>query len=113
MIILINPWLFKLMKYPPRAMALFPFVLIKRKEDKFDNELLNHEKIHLYQQLELLILPFYVLYLGHYFVQRLRYKEHYKAYMNIVFEREAYENDSQLSYLRERKLWAFWKYWNK
>ena len=101
------------MKYPPRAIALFPFVLVATKRDKYDKVLINHEKIHLYQQLEMLIIPFYLLYLGHYFIGLIKLKKYYPAYMNIVFEREAYRNEWNLEYLKNRKLWAFWKYWAK
>ncbi|WP_291722666.1 hypothetical protein [Bernardetia sp.] len=113
MILLTNPLLFKILPSPPRAMALFPFVLVEEVDDKYDKVLINHEKIHLRQQLEMLIVPFYLAYLGHYIVQLIRFKEHHKAYMNIVFEREAYQNESDLEYLRKRKIWGFWKYWSK
>lgn len=105
--------MFKILPHPPRAMALFPFVLVDSEEDKKDKILLNHEKIHLHQQLEMLIVPFYIVYLLHYFVQLIRLKKHYPAYMNIVFEREAYKNESDLEYLKKRKFWGFWKYWGK
>ena len=105
--------MFKILPHPPRAMALFPFVLVDSEEDKKDKILLNHEKIHLYQQLEMLIVPFYIVYLLHYFFQLIRLKKHYPAYMNIVFEREAYQNESDLEYLKKRKFWGFWKYWGK
>ena len=113
MILLANPLLFKILKNPPRAMALFPFVLVDSEKDKFDKVLINHEKIHLYQQLEMGIIPFYLVYLGNYFFQLIKLKRHHTAYMNIVFEKEAYHNEWNLEYLRDRKFWAFWKYWNK
>jgi hypothetical protein len=113
LILLANPLLFKILKNPPRAMALYPFVLVDSQKDKFDKVLINHEKIHLYQQVEMGILPFYVVYLGHYFFQLIRYKRHHTAYMNIVFEKEAYQNEWNLEYLKDRKLWGFWKYWSK
>lgn len=94
-------------------MALFPFVLVSTQKDKYDKVLINHEKIHLYQQVEMGILFFYLVYLGHYFLQLIRYKKHYPAYMNIVFEKEAYQNEQNLNYLKNRKFWAFWKYWKK
>ena len=92
-------------------MALFPFILVDSEKDKYDKVLINHEKIHLYQQLEMAIIPFYLVYLGNYFIQLIHYKKHHSAYMNIVFEREAYQNEWNLEYLQSRKLWAFWKYW--
>jgi hypothetical protein len=62
---------------------------------------MNHEFIHFRQQIELLIIPFYILYLLNYLINLIRYHKHTEAYRNILFEREAYENDSNLSYLSE------------
>lgn len=92
---------------PANGMAIFPFILIKRKTDKKNEALLNHEKIHLRQQLELLILPFYIIYLANYFVNLLIYKKHHLAYMKIVFEQEAYENEDNLNYLKSKN-WFGW-----
>ncbi len=74
--------------------------------------LLNHERIHLRQQAELLILPFYVWYVLEYFVRLLAYKNKKEAYRNISFEREAYANESDPDYLKHRKFWSFLKYLN-
>lgn len=89
------------------GMALFPFVLIKRKKDFLNQQLLRHEQIHLKQQLELFIIPFYVFYLLNYLVNLMMYFNHIKAYRNIVFEKEAYANDGDINYLKERKSWSF------
>lgn len=88
-------------------MALFPFILIKSADYKKDKILLNHEKIHLRQQLELLILPFYVLYLSNYLLNRLKYKDHHQAYKNIIFEKEAFNNETNLDYLKKGN-WFGW-----
>lgn len=95
---------------PANGMALFPFILVKETESKFDEVIIRHEIIHLRQQLELLVLPFYFFYLLNYLYNRLVYKEHHEAYMNIVFEREAYANDPFSDYLKRRKLLSWWKY---
>lgn len=92
---------------PATGMALFPFILVKRPEIKQHTLILNHEYIHLRQQLELLVLPFYVLYLGNYLINLVRYKNHRQAYLNIVFEREAYHKDADLAYLAKRKFWSW------
>lgn len=91
-------------------MALFPFILIKRKGIDYKSQLIFHERIHIRQQLELLVLPFYVLYFFNYLINLLRYKTHYKAYRNIIFEREAFENDTNPDYLERRRFWAFLSY---
>ncbi|QMW00138.1 hypothetical protein [Spirosoma foliorum] len=92
----------------PDGMALFPFILVKRPNP--GPALLNHERIHLRQQAELGILPFYIWYGLEYLVRRFHYRDHYSAYRNISFEREAFSNDQDLSYLKTRSFWGFWRY---
>lgn len=89
-------------------MALWPFILLAMPRPSA--RLLNHERIHLRQQLELLILPFYVWYGLEYLWRRLRSGSHDAAYRAISFEREAYAHDADPGYLRRRRFWAFLKY---
>lgn len=89
-------------------MAIFPFVLVKSKNPS--TVLLNHERIHLAQQIELFILPFYCWYFLAYCWNRFKGQKHHQAYRNIIFEKEAYENDENLQYLASRKNWSFIKY---
>ncbi|KUG13570.1 hypothetical protein BEI02_15265 [Elizabethkingia sp. HvH-WGS333] len=93
------------------AITLFPFILLKKKELKEDFVLLNHEKIHLRQQLELLVLPFYILYMIEYGIKYFKLKNAHKAYLAISFEREAYAKEDDFDYLKKRKFWNFIKYW--
>lgn len=90
------------------GMALFPFILVSETAALKDKVLLNHECIHLRQQAELLVIPFYILYLLNYIVNLVVYRQHDRAYENIVFEREAYRMEADLNYLNNRKLnnWA-------
>jgi hypothetical protein len=92
---------------PYSAMALYPFILVKHEKMKEDKELIHHEKIHHRQQLELLLLGFYIIYGAHYLFNLIKYKEHFTAYKQIVFEREAYAMDKDLDYLSRRKIFAF------
>ncbi len=91
-------------------MALFPFILVKEASFRHDEVLIRHERIHLRQEVELLVIPFYVLYLFNYGVNLIRFKDHNKAYRQIIFEREAYTNEAIPGYLKKRKLWAWVKY---
>jgi hypothetical protein len=93
------------------GLAIFPFIFTKNKIRS--KVLLNHELIHHRQQLELFIIPFYIFYIIDYLVGFIKYKNHYKAYMAICFEREAYKNDGNLIYLKNRPFWAFLKYIKK
>jgi hypothetical protein len=85
------------------AMALYPFVLTNPRKH-VDKVIINHECIHLRQQLELLIIPFYIIYLTELIL---------KGYRNISFEREAYENDKNPMYLKQRKLYSWIRYYRK
>ncbi len=51
-----------------RGMAVCPFVLMKHEFDKADKIFVNHEKIHLRQQIEMLILPFFIWYFLEYLI---------------------------------------------
>jgi hypothetical protein len=95
---------------PYSAMAIYPFILVKRKEFSENAVLINHERIHHRQQLELLIIPFYLIYLLNYLFNFIRYRNHYRAYKEIIFEREAFAQDADLDYLNKRKLYSFLKF---
>ncbi|MCA6067542.1 hypothetical protein JI747_010160 [Chryseobacterium sp. RG1] len=92
------------------GIALFPFIFIRKFEDKQNNILINHEKIHLRQQLELLVIFFYIFYILEYYYWLLKLKNKDLAYRRISFEREAYSNELDLNYLKKRKFWSFRKY---
>ncbi|TKC12724.1 hypothetical protein FA048_03650 [Pedobacter polaris] len=100
-------WFIILPNLSVNAMAIFPFILLKDKAQKKDAVLINHERIHLKQQLELLIIPFYFLYLINYLFNLVKYKNHHKAYFNISFEKEAYYFEKDLTYLTNRT-WYNW-----
>ena len=89
------------------ALALYPLLLIKEKRYKKDLVLLNHEKIHLRQQLELFILPFYIWYATEFFIKLALYRNPKKAYRNICFEKEAYKHEHNHEYLSYRRLYNF------
>jgi hypothetical protein len=92
------------------GLTLFPFIILKNKEDKNNLVLMNHEKIHIRQQLELLVFPFYVLYLLDFCRQYFKFRNIALAYRNIVFEREAYVNEKKFYYLKNRRFWNFCRF---
>ena len=94
------------------GITIFPFVFLKHRCLKTDINLVNHEKIHLRQQLELLIIVFYLWYCIEFLIRLLVYGNWKKAYKNISFEREAYANEKDLNYLKLRPLWNFIKFIN-
>lgn len=92
------------------GITLYPFVFLKNKTLKSNAVLLNHERIHLKQQLELLIIPFYIWYGLEFLYRFIQFKNWQMAYRNISFEKEAYLNEKDLQYLKKRKFWRFLKY---
>ncbi|WP_299435059.1 hypothetical protein [uncultured Maribacter sp.] len=92
------------------GLSLWPFIILKDTTLKEDIVLINHEKIHLKQQQELLIIPFYIWYVTEWLLRSVFYLDTYKAYQNISFEREAYYNENNLDYLNQRKFFSFIKY---
>lgn len=92
------------------GITLYPFIFIKNPDDRKNEVLINHEKIHLRQQLELLIIFFYLAYIAEYYYHLFKLKNAHQAYHAISFEREAYCNELDLKYLKKRKPWAFRKY---
>lgn len=92
------------------GMTFFPFVILKKRSLKDDVILVNHENIHLKQQIEFLVVPFFVWYGIEFLVRLVHYKKWSLAYRNISFELEAYANEHDLEYLRSRRFWAFLGY---
>lgn len=85
-------------------------MFLKYKSLKSNKVLVNHEKIHLRQQLELLVIPFFIIYGLEFLYRLIRYRNWNLAYRNISFEREAYKNESDLDFLKKRGFWNFIHY---
>ncbi|WP_293894556.1 hypothetical protein [Flavobacterium sp.] len=93
-----------------RGITLFPFIIVSENHLKQNPVMINHEKIHIRQQMQLLILPFFIWYGIEYLVKWFIYKDKNAAYRNISFEREAYANEKDLNYLTRRSFWKFLNY---
>ena len=100
-------WTIVISKLPATAMAVYPFMIFKNQKASVISRIIRHELIHFHQQLELLVLPFYVLYFLNYLFNLLIYQDHDKAYRNICFEVEAYANDDNPDYLLQRRMYAW------
>ena len=92
------------------GITLFPFMFLKYRVLKTNRVLINHEKIHLRQQLELLIIPFFILYSFEFLLRFIQYKNWKLAYRSISFEKEAYQNEANLDFLKKRRFWNFMQY---
>lgn len=102
-----------LIVYVPRRLfghydgfSWFIFIWIMRSV-KNRARVINHEKIHFRQQVEMLFIPHWILYGWYYFHLRLKGFDHHQAYLNNPFEREAYENDGNPRYLVTRPAFAW------
>ena len=92
------------------ALSIYPFIILKKKESKDDLILINHERIHLQQQKELLWFIFFLWYGLEYLIKLAYYRHPHTAYRNLSFEREAYYHEKDLSYLQKRKLFSFLRF---
>lgn len=92
------------------GIAIFPFVFVKHSGLKENERFINHERIHLRQQLELFVLPFFLWYGIEFLVRYAYYKNWSMAYRSISFEREAYAQEDSFEYLKSRPFWSFLNY---
>lgn len=70
----------------------------------------RHETIHFQQQLEMLFVPFFLLYFFFWLKGLIEYRDGKASYYVNPFEREAYINESDENYLATRKRFA-WKHY--
>ena len=98
------------------GISIFPFIILRenRKGSTNGGILVNHETIHFWQTLELGIVGFYLLYIIFYmyYIVKTKFKIE-EAYMMIPFEKEAYSNEKNLDYIKNRGVFSWVKYINK
>ena len=97
------------------GMTIFPFIFVRPKsaQDLSEGEyetLIRHEQIHIIQQGECLVLPWFIIYGFNYLINLIRFKKSFDAYYNICYEREAYQNEAQKDYLDKRTKFLWKKY---
>lgn len=117
------------------AMCVFPFIFVRKDARNLTVKDINHEKIHGMQQIETHILAlilavllaavglfswwwvlvsplvYFALYGLEYIVRWIGCGFYTReAYRNISFEQEAYLNENDLTYIKNRHLFASWKY---
>lgn len=91
-----------------KAVNLFGVIFYKG--EKPNDVIINHESIHTAQMREMLYIPFYLWYGIEWF---FRLFQHGDEYRSISYEREAYDNQDNENYLRERKPYAWLRYVTK
>jgi len=92
------------------GITVYPFIFARENYLRTHKTFVNHEKIHLRQQVELLIILFFIWYILEFLVRLIQFRNRKKAYRNISFEREAYANESNADYLANRKIFSFFNY---
>ena len=102
--------------FPPKgfsAINLFGIIIGRKDICKLTKYDINHERIHTYQMIELLWVFFYLFYILEWLFRVVQYRGFLKGYYNISFEREAYKHGNDLEYLKNRKCFAFVKYYGQ
>lgn len=98
------------------GITIWPWIVIReryRDNPRFDSRAkitINHETIHIKQQQEMLVLPFFIWYFVEWFLKSIIYMSFNKGYLNISFEREAYSHQTNHLYLKTRKWYSWMKY---
>jgi hypothetical protein len=96
------------------GITLFPFIILRSElQGAVESAVtINHEKIHIRQQLELLLVFFALWYFASFIAGLARGRGWYGAYRNIIFEREAFDRMYELDYLARRRPFGFLKFRN-
>jgi hypothetical protein len=93
------------------AINLFGIIFVQKRWGVMGRHELNHEFIHTMQQLEMTYPLFYLWYGVEYLVRLFQHRfNSNKAYHSISFEREAYANEHNLAYPRQRRPFAWFKH---
>ena len=86
------------------AINLFGYIFTLRDLNPIE---LNHELIHSAQQRELLYIPFFIWYGIEWLLLYFKYHDWLVAYRHIRFEREAYNHQYNMSYLKHRRHYRY------
>ena len=102
----------RLVSLGDRAMAItfYPFLFV-RTDTRQNQELIRHETIHIRQQLELLLVGSWILYIFEYIYARyIKKLDKRQSYYFTSLEQEAHRNAMNENYLQQRKPYAVLKY---
>ena len=101
--------------FPPKGYKAITLLwwLVVRRGCNITLTLMRHERIHVRQQSEMLLLPFFLWYGLEFLFRLCQYRDQRLAYKNISFEREAYAYDKDSEYLKRRKRYAWFHHLKK
>ena len=91
------------------GLSFFIFNWITRQPND-QTQLVRHEKIHFWQQVEMLFIFHWLFYAFFYLVGRMNGQCHYIAYRYNPFEIEAFTHDPDADYLRKRRPFAWTRF---
>lgn len=101
----------------PVALAFYPFLVIQKSAlgSPQTDVIINHERIHFAQQLESLILFYWVVALiEQIYLRFIVKKKGMELYLSRAAEQECYDNMNNLGYLQKRRPFAWLReYWVK
>lgn len=99
------------------GITLFPYIILRERYrdnsyyvTKYTNRIINHESIHIQQQMETLIIPFFIWYIVEWFIKSIIYLSTTRGYQKISFEQEANEHEEDINYLKTRKRFSWIRY---
>ena len=94
------------------ALTIWPFVFIRKDcTDRYGVTIERHENIHAEQQKELLVVPFFILYIVEFLIKLFFCKFNLDlAYCSVCFEQEAFDMQYNEKYLETRKHYSWSKY---
>lgn len=90
-----------------KAINILGFCFI-RNDCKMSEKDLNHERIHTAQMKEMFYVFFYLWYFVEWIVKLFIYGKN--SYKHISFEVEAYDNEGNPDYLKDRLIFGWWEY---
>jgi len=95
---------------PFKGFSAMAFVWWIFARQELTDRVVRHEEIHIRQQKEMIVIFFLLWYGIEWLLRLIQYRNRMTAYKNISFEREAYDNMSNIGYLNTRKAYSFIKY---
>jgi hypothetical protein len=112
-----------LSRFAPLNISAITIIILVFSRGTMSETTKRHETIHVQQTLELFVLPMIIAYLGSYLWNFWRFRSDWKgqtnqrgfkysslgnkAYHQIIFEREAYDNEHDPEYLQTRKRYNY------
>ena len=102
----------KTIKYIPFGkidIVIYPFIFWLKGFIPNDKKQ-RHAEIHLPQQAECLYIFFFIIYGIDFLIKLVIARDREMAYLMVGFEREAYQNQADKNYLKNRKRFAWIKY---